>query len=1156
MSFIEYKYLKFRSLLPCRPVQHCPVYPAMSFLFILLVSFLDASGQNNTLVIDTSKLNTLPATPSSGHNYIRTITYREAHTTVPTGSFSHSEEIQYFDGLGRPVQSIQVGASPSIKDIIQPVLYDAFGREATRTLPYVSGSRSGTYNAGFTESTVSNYYSSGSLQGKEPDTRAFTLTTFDNSPLNRIVSQAGSGAGWENKPVRTNYLTNTAPVKGWIVTDETISAFDYPPASLYITGTVDEDGNATREYKDKLGQVVMKESKLGDEWLRTAYIYDDFGLLRCVVPPAADSPADSGLCYYYKYDHRRRMTEKKIPGAGTFTMVYDRRDRLRLSQSALQAETGEWSFTKYDALNRPVITGTIRIKNSRAHELTAALNALPLNEKRDNDRENGYDNASYPSSGGEVLTVTWYDDHSFLDINSRLGSLASEGYDGGEYDIRSELAASDKGRVTGSMTRILSAPADKDAVKQDRLYSAVYYDKYANVLRTVSENHRGGKDVLTNVYEPVTWLLVRSRQEHYSGEEKVIIEKRLEYDHEGRILATTQKVNDQPEITLSAMKYNETGELISKYLHSEQTAGSRSFLQKTDYSYNIRGWLTKINDPGLGSDNDLFGMQLYYNKPFDESGAGPGKAVFNGNISAIRWGTSGDMIKGYRFSYDGLSRMLLADYGEGIEMKEKQGSYSEEVTGYDKNGNIAGLKRKYDNLLVDDLAYEYFGSGKSNQLLRITDAGVTSGEVEDYPGTSVDYRYDSGGNMTKDGSKNLYIDYHSTLNLPRQLDFGYDNRVFYHYTAGGAKLIKNVRTGIGTDNRTDYIGNIVYENGTLSYIITDEGRLVAESTPSGRRFINEYNLKDHLGNTRVTFIAGDGGALTIAQATNYYPFGLVMNQFNGNTGTDYRKNKYLYNGKELHDDSFGGSSLNWFDYGWRFYDPTIARWHVPDPRAEKYRRWSPYNYVFNNPLSNIDPNGDTVFVQVTNKVVGTTDINLFSSSEVTAGTIQETKEVNVYEVNVTNESGSSATFYYTRDGYRKDAANPAAEAEDVTFDVRNDGDSFQGQIKSRWGETDNVLELRKFDDVNNQSVDAMKGGSDATRTAIQFHLKGATDGCLMSVGSDQFKTTTEGMQINNTNLSTTSSGSQINFMNKVKDFRTADSDAGKSNFIKISFQKN
>ncbi|MCE1190371.1 MAG: RHS repeat-associated core domain-containing protein [Ignavibacteria bacterium] len=128
--------------------------------------------------------------------------------------------------------------------------------------------------------------------------------------------------------------------------------------------------------------------------------------------------------------------------------------------------------------------------------------------------------------------------------------------------------------------------------------------------------------------------------------------------------------------------------------------------------------------------------------------------------------------------------------------------------------------------------------------------------------------------------------------------------------------------------------------------MTGEGRAIKDQNGT---WSYEYDLKDHLGNTRVSFAAINGIALP-QQYKDYYPFGMEMAQAYTSVGAP---TKYLYNGKELQDE-FG---LGWYDYGARFYDPAIGRWNTMDPLGEKWRRMSPYNYAANNPIPFIDPDG-------------------------------------------------------------------------------------------------------------------------------------------------------------------------------------------------------
>jgi len=90
---------------------------------------------------------------------------------------------------------------------------------------------------------------------------------------------------------------------------------------------------------------------------------------------------------------------------------------------------------------------------------------------------------------------------------------------------------------------------------------------------------------------------------------------------------------------------------------------------------------------------------------------------------------------------------------------------------------------------------------------------------------------------------------------------------------------------------------------------------------------------------------------------------MVMNQ-SPHTGSS-PQNKFLYNGKEIQDDVIAGQKLDWYDYGWMIYDAAVGRFHTKDRFAEKNYAFSPYQYAGNNPILNIDVNGDSLQATIT-----------------------------------------------------------------------------------------------------------------------------------------------------------------------------------------------
>ena len=213
-------------------------------------------------------------------------------------------------------------------------------------------------------------------------------------------------------------------------------------------------------------------------------------------------------------------------------------------------------------------------------------------------------------------------------------------------------------------------------------------------------------------------------------------------------------------------------------------------------------------------------------------------------------------------------------------------------------------------------------------------------EFKDSMKQANEYTYDANGNLTKDLNKNISGITYNFLNLPNAVTFSDGSTITYTYGADGTKLRTVHKIG-STTTTTDYCGNVIYENGVQKLLLTEEGYI----TLSDSKY--HYYLKDHQGNNRVV-ISQSG---TVEETSHYYPFGGVFASA-GNV------QPYKYNGKEL--DSKKG--LNWYDYGARHYDAALGRFTTNDRFAEKYYSMSPYQYGANNPVNNIDVNGDTIVV--------------------------------------------------------------------------------------------------------------------------------------------------------------------------------------------------
>jgi len=225
-----------------------------------------------------------------------------------------SREITYFDGLGRQAQVVSEGQAPTKSDAVKFVGYDDYGRIDKQYLPFSAPNNSGKFVSNPMNNQQAFYSEALNIAF---DSRPYTETMFEPSPLNRPDKDFGAGQDWytNNKHVKHAYLVN---VHGTAAEEERIVAWKvdgtsmpvraaavagyveiggyYSNGQLSVKSTKDEQGNVVREYVDKEGRTILKkvqavsgiaQTNNDTHWAMTYYIYDDLGNLVVVLPPEA-----------------------------------------------------------------------------------------------------------------------------------------------------------------------------------------------------------------------------------------------------------------------------------------------------------------------------------------------------------------------------------------------------------------------------------------------------------------------------------------------------------------------------------------------------------------------------------------------------------------------------------------------------------------------------------------------------------------------------------------------------------------------------------------------------------------------------------------------------------------------------------------------------
>ena len=948
-----------------------------------ITSMQSPRGENTYFTYNT--MGHLASIHDHSNNVIESYTYNygtqsyvRRHTMTNSSGTSYRETTDYYDGLGRKSETVAKGQSPTNQDLVTLTEYDALDRPIREWLPTVF-SNTGSYITPCT-------YTSGTRSYYESDSKPYSLTEYELCPSDKALKQFGPGNDWQSndKAVTKNYRGNTT-ADNVLIYEVTSSGSalkctgSYPAGELFVIQTTSEDENISYSFTDKEGRLILERRMADSEQYDTYHVYDIYGNLAFVLPPAAsdvltatnttwDISTENTLqqyAYHYQYDSRNRCIKKYLPGCDYISMTYDTADRMITRQDGNQRNSGgSKTYYIYDKFGRQTEMGTQTSLGIPTPLLTNYYDTYPSTSINDLD---------YNSSGGS--------DPAFSTTNA-------------------------KGLLTGTKTAQLNNTSTD-------YYTLYYYGQRERLVQSHAQNHLSGFEHDYYTYNFIGTTATHKHVHSASGQTTQTELYNYTYDVADRLTGTTYQLNNNTAVTLGINTYDDVGRLFTKKPMNQETV---------TYGYNVRSWLQNI------SSTNFEQTLSYHTAP--SGGLTPNYPKYDGSISAMTWRTGNDTdVWGYRFRYYPTGWLRSASTRlNGRRVYDYDTFYD-----YDKMGNMEGFYRygvvDKDLDLYDFVDYPSLINYDGNQVTRIDDNDFSltypyNGGYHfiDYVQQNNEYVYDKNGNMTQDLNKRISSIQYNLLNLPTNITYSTGSTIAYTYDAAGKKL----HVAYGSPNSTtDYCGNMIYENGALKQILIDDGYV----TFSGTTPVYHYYLKDHQGNNRVVLNASG----TIEQVNHYFPYGYLYGE-STNSGVQ----PYKYNGKEF--DMMHG--LHWYDYGARHYDPCIMRFTTMDPMCEKYYNISPYAYCGNNPVNAVDPSGMDIwdidsYGQITNHI-GTEDFDKIRVLNAKGSIIAQTENFiygTISHQTIKHENGNYELFQIKGDSNGRDVFETFAKNTDVEWSL-------------------------------------------------------------------------------------------------------------------------